>query len=329
MRNICKKAASLLLVTMILLSMVVTGAVAEAAAPTAVKSCEVSGFMPETLNLEFADTTWMNAITGVTVNGTSYTKGDLGWGASGTLWNVGSATGAYGSYTALKIVNPDSYPATLEITAEGYNTITVNVEKNVSVYPYTYTATVKTPEVEPSTPPTEPTEEPTPVEDKDPPTSFTASSNGGYDFALTFEDAGAWLDAITSVAVDGTSWEKGIGSFSVWNNKKYYADSSSGKLYIGEGFENDTAVCVITAEGYKPLTLTLNKTNHTAVVGTSTPTAPPTTEPSEEPKPVEDKDPPTDYTTGSGSASHDFQLTFNNATDWTQAITGIEINGEA
>ena len=152
MRNICKKVASLLLVTMILLSMVVTGAVAEAAAPTEVKSCEVSGFMPETLNLEFADTTWMNAITGVTVNGTSYTKGDLGWGASGTLWNVGSATGAYGSYTALKIVNPDSYPATLEITAEGYNTITVNVEKNVSVYPYTYTATVKTPEVEPSTP---------------------------------------------------------------------------------------------------------------------------------------------------------------------------------
>lgn len=34
MRNIYKKAASLLLVTMILLSMVVTGAVAEAAAPT-------------------------------------------------------------------------------------------------------------------------------------------------------------------------------------------------------------------------------------------------------------------------------------------------------
>ena len=38
MRNIYKKAASLLLMTMILLSMVVTGAVAEAAAPTEVKS---------------------------------------------------------------------------------------------------------------------------------------------------------------------------------------------------------------------------------------------------------------------------------------------------
>lgn len=271
MRNICKKAASLLLVTMILLSMVVTGAVAEAAAPTEVKSCEVSGFMPETLNLEFADTTWMNAITGVTVNGTSYTKGDLGWGASGTLWNVGSATGAYGSYTALKIVNPDSYPATLEITAEGYNTITVNVEKNVSVYPYTYTATVKTPEVEPSTPPTEPTEEPTPVEDTDPPTSFTASSNFGSDFNLTFSGAYDWLNSITAVQVNGTAWEKASSSFGVSRNSNYYVrpgnEYEDGYLYIGEGFDTNPATCIITAKGYKPLTLTLDKSNHKVTIG--------------------------------------------------------------
>ena len=261
MRNIYKKAASLLLVTMILLSMVVTGAVAEAAAPTEVKSCEVSGFMPETLNLEFADTTWMNAITGVTVNGTSYTKGDLGWGASGTLWNVGSATGAYGSYTALKIVNPDSYPATLEITAEGYNTITVNVEKNVSVYPYTYTATVKTPEVEPSTPPTEP------VEDTDPPTSFTVESNFGYDFVFTFTDAEDWLNAVTGVTVNGEAWSKGSSSYSVWNNTCYYVNGSSGRLMIGEDFKTNPATCVITAKGYKPLTLTLDKSNHKVTIG--------------------------------------------------------------
>ena len=271
MRNICKKAASLLLVTMILLSMVVTGAVAEAAAPTEVKSCEVSGFMPETLNLEFADTTWMNAITGVTVNGTSYTKGDLGWGASGTLWNVGSATGAYGSYTALKIVNPDSYPATLEITAEGYNTITVNVEKNVSVYPYTYTATVKTPEVEPSTPPTEPTKEPTPVEDTDPPTSFTASSNFGSDFNLTFSGAYDWLNSITAVQVNGTAWEKASSSFGVSRNSNYYVrpgnEYEDGYLYIGEGFDTNPATCIITAKGYKPLTLTLDKSNHKVTIG--------------------------------------------------------------
>ena len=70
MRNIYKKAASLLLVTMILLSMVVTGAVAEVAAPTEVKSCEKSGFYTTVLNFEFSDTTWLDAVNGVTVNGT-------------------------------------------------------------------------------------------------------------------------------------------------------------------------------------------------------------------------------------------------------------------
>ena len=50
-------------------------------------------------------------------------------------------------------------------------------------------------------------------------------------------------------------------------------ENEDGYLYIGEGFDGDTAVCVITAEGYKPLTLTLNKTNHSAVV---TPTEEPT-----------------------------------------------------
>lgn len=73
MRNIYKKAASLLLVTMILLSMVVTGAVAEAAAPTEVKSCEKSGFYTTVLNFEFSDTTWLDAVNGVTVNGTAFT----------------------------------------------------------------------------------------------------------------------------------------------------------------------------------------------------------------------------------------------------------------
>lgn len=325
MKNICKKAASLLLVTMILLSMVVTGVVAEAAAPTEVKSCEKSGLWTTVLSFEFSDTTWLDAVNGVTVNGTAYTNQTIGSFSSDTgIWCVGNATGAYGSYKALQLAieNDASFPMTVEVTAAGYNKLTMEVAKTTVSYNDVYTATVKTPEVEPSTPPTEP------EEDKDAPTNFTVSSNGGYDFALTFEDAGAWLDAITSVAVDGTSWEKGISSFSVWNNKKYYADSSSGKLYIGEGFVNDTAVCVITAEGYKPLTLTLNKTNHTAVVGTSTPTAPPTTEPSEEPKPVEDKDPPTEFTSGS-YFGYDFQITFENGEEWLEAVTDVEINGTA
>ena len=326
MRNIYKKAASLLLVTMILLSMVVTGAVAEAAAPTEVKSCEKSGFYTTVLNFEFSDTTWLDAVNGVTVNGTAFTGQTISSFSYDTgIWCVGNATGAYGSYKALQLAieNDASFPLTVEVTASGYNKLTMEVAKTTVSYNDVYTATVKTPEVEPSTPPTEP------EEDKDAPTNFTVSASFGYDFDMTFTDAAEWLSAITDVQIDGTSWKKVDYTSLVYDNAKYYVNADDGRILIGEGFVNDTAVCVITAEGYKPLTLTLNKTNHTAVVGTSTPTAPPTTEPSEEPKPVEDKDPPTDYTTGSGSASHDFQLTFNNATDWTQAITGIEINGEA
>jgi len=326
MRNIYKKAASLLLMTMILLSMVVTGAVAEAAAPTEVKSCEKSGFYTTVLNFEFSDTTWLDAVNGVTVNGTAFTGQTINSFSSDTgIWCVGNATSAYGSYKALQLAieNDASFPLTVEVTASGYNKLTMEVAKTTVSYNDVYTATVKTPEVEPSTPPTEP------EEDKDAPTNFTVSASFGYDFDMTFTDAAEWLSAITDVQIDGTSWKKVDYTSLVYDNAKYYVNADDGRILIGEGFVNDTAVCVITAEGYKPLTLTLNKTNHTAVVGTSTPTAPPTTEPSEEPKPVEDKDPPTDYTTGSGSASHDFQLTFNNATDWTQAITGIEINGEA
>lgn len=311
---------------MILLSMVVTGAVAEAAAPTEVKSCEKSGFYTTVLNFEFSDTTWLDAVNGVTVNGTAYTNQTINSFSSDTgIWCVGNATGTYGSYKALQlsITNDASFPLTVEVTASGYNKLTMEVAKTTVSYNDVYTATVKTPEVEPSTPPTEP------EEDKDAPTNFTVSASFGYDFDMTFTDAAEWLSAITDVQIDGTSWKKVDYTSLVYDNAKYYVNADDGRILIGEGFVNDTAVCVITAEGYKPLTLTLNKTNHTAVVGTSTPTAPPTTEPSEEPKPVEDKDPPTDYTTGSGSASHDFQLTFNNATDWTQAITRIEINGEA
>ena len=84
----------------------------------------------------------MNKISSVTVNETNYTKGTLDWGSSGNLWEVGSVMGGYGSYTALKLTNP-SYPATIKITAEGYQDLNLEVTKDTSTYPYVYTATVK------------------------------------------------------------------------------------------------------------------------------------------------------------------------------------------
>lgn len=274
MRNIYKKAASLLLVTMILLSMVVTGAVAEASAPTEVKSCEKSGFYTTVLNFEFSDTTWLDAVNGVTVNGTAFTGQTISSFSNDTgIWCVGNAMGAYGSYKALQLAieNDASFPLTVEVTAAGYNKLTMEVAKATVSYNDVYTATVKISETEPTTPPTEPTEEPTPVEDTDPPTSFTASSNFGSDFNLTFSGAYDWLNSITAVQVNGTAWEKASSSFGVSRNSNYYVrpgnEYEDGYLYIGEDFDTNPATCIITAKGYKPLTLTLDKSNYKVTIG--------------------------------------------------------------
>lgn len=145
MRKTWRKIASLLLSLLICLSTTYSPVLAaeDKAAPTAVTECSVTGFMTEILTLGFEDTDWMNAINNVIVNDTTYTKGTISsWGSNGNLWEVGSVTGAYGSYTALKIVNPSTYPATLKISADGYQDLNLQVTKNTSSYPYVYTATV-------------------------------------------------------------------------------------------------------------------------------------------------------------------------------------------
>ena len=102
--------------------------------------------------------------------------------------------------------------------------------------------------------------------EKSPPALKSCSANFGYDFVLSFDAStdAEWISKITSVTVAGESWTKGNTSYSVWNNKNYYANSD--KLYIGEGFTDTTATCVISADGYSNLTLTLNKSGHTATV---------------------------------------------------------------
>lgn len=145
MKKTWRKIASLLLSLLICLSTTYSPVLAaeDKAAPTTVTECSVTGFMTEILTLGFEDTDWMNAINNVIVNDTTYTKGTISsWGSNGNLWEVGSVTGAYGSYTALKIVNPSTYPATLKISADGYQDLNLQVTKNTSSYPYVYTATV-------------------------------------------------------------------------------------------------------------------------------------------------------------------------------------------
>lgn len=152
MRKTWKKMASMFLSVLLMLSMVITPAIAAEGttsgskdAPTKVKSCAKSGLWSEILNLEFDDTTWMNAIDSITVNDTVYKNKTISsFGSETGIWDIGSATGAYGSYTALRIAKAEdaSYPLTVKFTANGYKNLTVEITKTTVSYNDVYTATV-------------------------------------------------------------------------------------------------------------------------------------------------------------------------------------------
>lgn len=149
MKKTWKKMASMFLSVLLMLSMVITPAMAAEGttsgskdAPTKVKSCAKSGLWSDILNLEFDDTTWMNAIDSITVNDTVYKNKTISsFGSETGIWDIGSATGAYGSYTALRIAKAEdaSYPLTVKFTANGYKNLTVEITKT---YNDVYTATV-------------------------------------------------------------------------------------------------------------------------------------------------------------------------------------------
>lgn len=145
MKKTWKKVVSLLMSVMVVFSMMGVPVMAEEAkaAPTEVASCTASGLWTTVLNFAFKDTAWMNAINSVTVNGTVYTNKTISsFGSDTNIWDIGSATGAYGSYTALRIVSPDTYPLTVDITAAGYQKLTMQVTKTTVSYQDVYTATI-------------------------------------------------------------------------------------------------------------------------------------------------------------------------------------------
>ena len=149
MKKNWKRITSLILSVLLLLSMTVTPVMAAEgkAAPTEVKSCTSSGLWTTVLNLEFEDTTWMNAIDGVTVNEEAYKKQPISsFGSDTKIWEVGNVIGGvYGSYTALKLAIPSdlTFPATVKVTAKGYHDLTVEIAKETVSYNDVYTATVK------------------------------------------------------------------------------------------------------------------------------------------------------------------------------------------
>lgn len=104
-------------------------------------------------------------------------------------------------------------------------------------------------------------------EEKEPPTDVSASSYfwGGFSINYYYGTEGyEWISKISGVSINNRAWEKTGSSFNIGNNNYYYAND--GYLYLGEGFETNPATCVITADGYKPLTLSLDKTDYSATV---------------------------------------------------------------
>ena len=109
--------------------------------------------------------------------------------------------------------------------------------------------------------------------EKSPPEKIASCTTTGISkgFAITFNTSDEdWFQAISSVQVAGTSYKKASFSWDFEDTGSSYRLLPTDKqILIGEGFTDTTATCVISADGYKDLTLTLNKSNHTATVVTA------------------------------------------------------------
>lgn len=109
--------------------------------------------------------------------------------------------------------------------------------------------------------------------EKSPPDKVASCTTAGISkgFAITFNTSDEdWFQAISSVQTAGTSYKKASGFWDFEDTDPSYRLLPTDKqILIGEGFTDTTATCVISADGYSNLTLTLNKSGHTATVVTA------------------------------------------------------------
>ncbi len=108
--------------------------------------------------------------------------------------------------------------------------------------------------------------------EKSPPDKIDSCTTAGISkgFAITFNTSDEdWFQAISSVQVAGTSYKKVSSSWDFDDTGSNYRLLPTDKqILIGEGCSDTTATCVISADGYSDLTLTLDKSKHTATVAT-------------------------------------------------------------
>lgn len=186
---------------------------------------------------------WKEKWTSVTVNGTAYDETGIGattLNRNDYKWSAGTHGGYDLTLQSQSFTKDEN---TIVIKATGYADATFKVTKDGSL--------VGAPE-EPDTPDTQPA-----------PTAPTATVDDNGNVTLAFDNLDStWQGKITSIKVNEQVYAEFTGSYSSepGNNEYNWQYGSYGQeLYLDQtSFEPGANIVVISAEGYKDLTVTVN-----------------------------------------------------------------------
>ena len=266
-KRLCKKATALVLSAALMMPMAVSPAwAAEKALPTQVTQITAPSLISSDVSISFGDDAYLSAITKVTVNGEEFKNENITWGTTGDVWCIGSVAGATGSYQALKIIETNiTYPATIVISAEGYNDMKLTLNKTGSSYQPDYNATIE--EIGNTDTGDKDDKGDTSDTDKDTKTIGLSQISVAPEqwfkgkWYFSFADADDYVASITGVSVNGTAWE--ANSYAPSSGGSYYANTSDNRLEVAATSYGSVPVVqngdiiTITAKGYSDLSFKL------------------------------------------------------------------------
>ena len=277
---------------------------------------------------------WLAAITDVTVNGTSYEKESSSYGVSdNTKYYVRDYKGTTDAGYIL-IGEGFENPGTCVIKADGYETLTMQLNKD----DHTAKITGSSEPEQPETPGTGEDKPDTGTQSKEVPSEIkkveSTFFNKAFRLIFTMNTDTDWVENITAISVNGIKYEEASSTSVDADSTKYYKNSNKGMaqdpyIEIGVGYgDTNPATCIISSKGYKDLKIELNKDDYSAkIVGSSEPENPGTGED----KPSDDKKvlPTTIKKIEKTFYDEGMKLIFSNATDidWATKITGVTVNG--
>ena len=179
---------------------------------------------------------WMNAITGVTVNGETYEKGYY----RDNTYSLSTTDGKISLDKAGFTENEN----VVVISAEGYKDLEVILDQKGNLV------------------------EKAPEESKEKPAPLVGDTDyffGSYTITVGMGNDD-WMNAITGVTVNGEAYEKGY-----YRDNTYSLSTTDGKISLDKaGFTENENVVVISAEGYVDLEVVLDKNGKQVIEKAST-----------------------------------------------------------